>query len=62
MCISSSQIRNMKDYLEFTEVKRRYYMGHDLEETLITRSDFTDEFYLHRMWGKLRGHPVNQRV
>ncbi len=47
--------------LGFDEVERRYYMGHDLEETKVARWNFTDEFYLNRMWDKLKGHPVNRK-
>lgn len=54
--------RNMATHLytlglDMTQIQ--YYMGHNLEETSLTRADYADEDYLHEIARHLRHHPLN---
>lgn len=55
--------RNMATHLYqlgFTPLQIYAYMGHDLRDELIERSDFVDEEYLHEMCVLLEKHPLNR--
>ena len=46
-------------YLGLTISQCQYYMGHDIENTLLKRSDFSDEDFLYELFTLINEHPFN---
>lgn len=47
--------------LGLSTVDSQYLMGHEMQGTLLQRSDYTDEDTLYRLWRQLKNHPLNNK-
>jgi len=55
--------RNMATHLYalgFSTLQSQYYMGHNMENTPLKRSDFNDEEFLYDIYKLLQNHPLNR--